>query len=215
MAAERPFEGMEAGDLARLREIAEEGRSRPLLGGASLVVWGTAIALASLLGWSVLARLVVVPGWSVSLIWFGLMLGAGLLSAISKRGHVHRPAAMSTGNRVSLAVWRMVGSFLGTLAVGLTLYTLFGGREVGDGAQWAMMSVMAPVTFGAFGIALAATAVSADAPWLLRYAWLSLAFTVATAALLGQLVQHLVMAAGAIAVGVLPGLRMIKAARDG
>lgn len=220
MAADRPnvgtiAEGSAAGDLARLRAIAEEGRARPLLGGASLIAWGGAIALASLLNWAVLTRTLALPGWSISLAWFGLMSAAGVISWIGKRGDAGA-SAVSTANRTSRAVWRMVGAFLGTMAVGLTLHAAFGGPAGASGAaRWAMLSVMAPVTFGAFGIALAATAISGNSAWLLRYSWVSLGLTIVTAALLGQAVQSLVMAAGAIAVGVLPGIRMIKAASDG
>lgn len=208
-------EGLQADDLARLRAIAEEGRQRPLLGGHSLLVWGGAITLAAAMSWSVMARLITLPYWSISAIWFGLMTGAALLSRSFERRSSGSGAALSVGNRVSRSVWQMAGAFLATLAIGLTLHAAFAARASDGGATWAMLSVMAPVTFGVFGIALAATAVSGNAPWLQRFAWLSFAFTIVTAALLGQLIQQLVMALGAICVGVIPGLQMIKAARDG
>lgn len=207
--------GMSGTDLARLRAIAEEGRNRPLLGGPSLIVWGAAIAAAALFNWLVLGRMIAVPNWSISLVWFGLMGGAGVVASRFHRGHADTDAALSNANRVSRAVWLMAGAFLGTLAVGLTLYAIHAMRSGGGEASFGALSVMAPVTFGTFGIALAATAVAGEARWLLRFAWASLAFTVVTAVLLGQLAQHLVMAAGAVAVGVLPGLRMLHAGADG
>lgn len=216
MGAEGPGAGepFAPGDLARLRAIAEEGRRRPLLGGPALVAWGSAIAAAALFTWSVLARVITLPGWAISLTWFVLMGGAAVLSGRWQRREVTSDAALSVANRVSRLVWQMAGAFLGTLSIGLTIHAAYLTRAGGD-APWAMLSVMAPVTFGVFGIALAATAVAGDARWLLRYAWGSLALTVVTAVLLGQMWQHLVMAAGAVLVGVLPGLKLLRDRRDG
>lgn len=205
-------EGMQASDLARLRAIAEEGRSRPLLAGPALVLWGTAIATAALFGWAVLTRVLAIPYWSVSLGWFALMGGAVLVGARMQRAQAASDAASSTANQVSRSVWTMAGAFLATLAIGLTIYAAVQARASGQ-AAWAMLSVMAPVTFGVYGIALAATAVAGGVAWLMRYAWSSLGLTIVTAALLGQSVQHLVMAAGVVLVSVVPGLRLARSTR--
>lgn len=207
--------GVRADDLARLRAIAEEGRQRPLLGGPSLIVWGAAIATAALFNWLVLGRLISVPPWAISLVWFGLMGTAGLVASRYHGRQADADAALSNANRVTRSVWQMGGAFLGTMAVGLTIHAYHVMANGGGAASFGALSVMAPVTFGVFGIALAATAVAGEARWLLRYAWASLAFTVVSAVLLGQLTQHLVMAAGAVLVGVLPGLRMLRAHADG
>lgn len=201
-------------DLARLRAIAEEGRRRPLLGGPALVVWGAAIAAAAFFTWAVLSRVLALPPYTISLSWLVLMGGAALLGLWLQRDHGTGDASRSVANRVSRSVWQMAGAFLATLAIGLTIHAAYPARG-GTATGWAMLAVMAPATFGAFGIALAATAVAGDAPWLRRYAWLSLALTVATAALLGRLEQYLVMAAGAVLVGVLPGLRLLRNVPDG
>lgn len=210
MAADR----LEAGDLARLREIAEEGRQRPLLGGPSLIIWGCAIAAASLLHWAIMRDLISIPAWSVSAMWFGLMFGAALLAGVFQSRSASDPASLSTANRVSRAVWQMAGAFLATLSIGLVAHATLGSQVRGNSA-WLLLSVMPPATFGVYGIALAATAVSGEARWLMRYAWGSLAFTVATAYLVGSEAQFAVQAIGAVAVSVMPGLRMLRHPHDG
>lgn len=194
-------------DFARLRAIAEEGRQRPLLGGGSLLIWGLAIAVANLFNWAVVARLLSLPGWTISLGWFAIMGGAALIAGRSQAREASKGDALSTGNRVSHAVWVMGGAFLATLALGLFAFASWAARN-GDGDAWLLFSVMPPVVFGVYGIALAATAVAGDAPWLRAYAWAAFAFTIATAILIGQAEQLLLAAVGAVAVSVLPGLRL-------
>lgn len=205
-------------DLSRLRQIAEEGRQRPLLGGPSLIVWGGAIATAALFHWMVVTQVLPLPRWSLTVGWFGLMAGAALVAGWLQHRYtfgsaggdsMRSSAALSNANRVSRSVWRMTGAFLGTLSVGLVVNAILAARAGLD--AWPLLSVIAPVTFGVFGIALAATAVAGEADWLRRYAWGSLGLTVVTAALLGQPAQYLVFAAGAVGVGVLPGLRLLRA----
>lgn len=213
MAADRGIAELAVGDLARLRRIAEEGQRRPLLGGPSLIVWGGAIAAAALFHWAVVTRMLPLPGWSLTAGWFGLMTGAALvaggLQSRYMEGDADRSgAALSSANRVSRSVWRMTGLFLGLLSTGLILNAIL-AAQAGENA-WALLSVIAPVTFGVFGVALAATAVAGEAEWLHRYAWASLGLTVVTAALLGRPEQYLVFAAGAIGVGVVPGLRLLR-----
>ena len=56
MSASTPAEHTAQDDLRMMRELAEEGRNRPLLGGREFVLFGCAIALASLLHAAILER---------------------------------------------------------------------------------------------------------------------------------------------------------------
>ena len=63
-------------DLRMMRELAEEGRSRPLLSGRHLLLFGAAIALASLLHGAVLAGIFAWPPIALPIIWLGLITPA-------------------------------------------------------------------------------------------------------------------------------------------
>lgn len=202
-------EGFAPADLARLRAIAEEGRQRPLLGGRSLVIWGVAIALAALGSGAVAARLLPLPYMAITLIWFGLMAGAAILSGMARR-RSPLGSATSLANRVEGAVWQVGGLFLFTLALILTGVAFFAAAAGGGHQAWAILSIMAPVTFGVFAVALAATATAGEVPWLRRFAWASLGFSAASAGMIGNVWQYAFMALGALVVGVWPGLLMTR-----
>lgn len=201
-------------DWARLRAIAEQGRQRPLLGGRPLVIWGVAIAVAAIGHWAIQTRLVPAPLWVLAPWWFVLTAGAAVLAGIAMRRDAGGTGVASIGNQVSEAVWRMGGTFLGALALGLVIFAAWAsGRGVPE--AWLLMAAMPPVTFGVYGIALAATAVAAEARWLRAYAWASLGFSVAAAVTIGMIWQFAVMAAGALVVSVLPGMRMLRTGKRG
>jgi len=192
-----------------LREIAEAGRARPLLGGTPLITWGVDIAIAALIHWAIMTRLLPLPLWVLGPWWLFTMAGGALAVAFWPAKPEEKATAMSTGNRVSRAVWGVSGAFLGTLALGLMLKAVLATRAgAPDGLL--LMSVMPPVTFGVYGIALTATSVAADAKWLRDYAWVAFGFTVGTAAIIGEPAQFLLMAAGAITCSVVPGIRLLR-----
>lgn len=201
-------ERLEPGDLARLRAIAEEGRRRPLLGGRSLVVWGFAIAIAALADAAVRVRVLPLAPASIGLIWFAITGAAAVLSSLLRRRAAVPTGAPSVANKVERAVWQMAGSFLFTLGIGLTLSASFAPN--GGWRAWRLLSVMPPVSFGVFAVALAATATAGDVPWLRRFAWASLGFTAASAWLVGNVWQLPLMALGALIVWAWPGLLMIR-----
>ncbi len=119
-------------ELSRLRAIAEEGRSRPLLGGRHLILWGCAIILALLINWAVADRLVDWPGWSLAISWFGIILLAGVASAFLDRRKALEPGASSVGNKVERAAWVTTGTFLTILSLALLARAI----AAGDPEAW-------------------------------------------------------------------------------
>ncbi|HEX8214939.1 MAG TPA: hypothetical protein VF582_05650 [Allosphingosinicella sp.] len=195
-------------DLSRLRSIAEQGRSAPLLGGWHLVLWGSAIALALLINWAVAERILPWPSYSLAISWFGIVILAWIGSALLGRSEAKRPGAFSVGNQVERAAWTTAGAFLGLLSL-----ALFARAAAGDPQAWDMFAVMPPVTFGAYAIALHASAVAADSGTSKPYIVVALAFGAATAFLIGNPIQYLAAAAGILLVSVPPGLGHLRAAR--
>jgi hypothetical protein len=200
-----------AADLAGLRAIAESGRNRPLLGGRWLVVFGAAIALASGLHFLILARIFAVPTIAIALLWPVAMVGAALLSrtgakALTSEALVHR---------VERETWRTLGRYLWTMSA--ALFALVGWRLYsGEGPEtWILFSIMPPITFGAYAIAMSASAAVADDAGLRRASLLALAFAAATGAAIGHPVQFALMALGTFLTSVLPGLALQRQQNKG
>ncbi len=196
-------------DLSRLRAIAEQGRSAPLLGGWHLILWGGAMALALLINWAVVRQILPWPDYALSISWFGIVLAAWTGSLLLGRRQAGTPGALSVGNQVEHAVWTTAGAFL--LALSLALFVRASLSE--DSGAWSLMAVMSPVMFGAYAVALHASAVAGNTSRAKPYVLISLAFAAATAFLIGDPVQYLIAAAGIALVSILPGLAYLAAAR--
>lgn len=196
-------------DLSRLRAIAEQGRSAPLLGGRHLILWGSAMALALLINWAVVRRILPWPDYGLSISWFGIVLAAWAASLLLGRRQAGTPGALSVGNQVERAVWTTAGGFLLTLSMALFVRASLSG----DPGAWAWMAVMSPVMFGAYAVALHASAVAGNSNTAKPYVLVSLAFSAVTAFLIGDPVQYLVAAGGIALVSILPGLFYLAAER--
>jgi hypothetical protein len=196
-------------DLARLRAIAEEGRSAPLLGGWHLIVWGGAISSALLANWGVDARVLPWPSYTLAFLWFGLTGAAAALSALVGRRKQRAPGAFAIGNKVERTVWTWAGAFLGTTAVALFVRAAL--RD--DPAAWNLFAIMSPVGFGAYAIAIGTAAVAANDRGGLPFAFLSLAFAALTTLLIGRLEQFPVSAAGVALVTIGCGVRHLLVER--
>jgi hypothetical protein len=196
-------------DLARLRAIAEQGWSAPLLGGWHLIMWGGAMALALMINWAVIARILPLPGWSLAISWFGIVLAAWIASTLLGRRQVGEPGACSVGNRVERSAWVAVGAFLSILSLALFARAALSG----DVRSWDLFMMMAPVTFGAYAIALRVSAVASGSEGVRLYVVVALAFAAATAFLIGDPIQYLVAAAGIALVTIPAGLGHLAAAR--
>ncbi|HEX8215890.1 MAG TPA: hypothetical protein VF577_00370 [Allosphingosinicella sp.] len=196
-------------ELSRLRAIAEEGRHAPLLGGWHLILWGGAMTLALLVNWAVVERLLPWPGWSLAISWFGIVLVAWAASALIGRSKAGAPGAASVGNRVERAAWTTAGYFLLLLSLALFVRASLGG----DRSDWDLFAIMPPATFGAYAVALHASAVAAGGAGGRLYVLVSLAFVGLTAFLIGEPLQYLAAAAGIFLVSIPAGLGHLAAAR--
>ena len=86
-------------DIAFMRALAEEGRSRPLIGGSILrVLYGT----ASLLVWAVSTYGFINPG-TVPLIWLAALIGSIIQLAFTRS--TWAPSVESAASRASGLAW--------------------------------------------------------------------------------------------------------------
>jgi hypothetical protein len=194
-------------ELARLRAIAEEGRHAPLLGGWHMILWGVAMTAALLINWAVIERHLPWPAHSLAFSWFGIAILAWIASFMLGGRESKRQGAFTIGNRIERMVWILAGGFLSTLAVAIFLRAIL----VGGPEPWTLFQMMPPVAFGAYSVAIGASATAAHDRGALPYAWLALAFCAATTLLAGTSEQYLAAAAGLALVSTAYGLRQLRA----
>ena len=77
-----------------------------------------------------------------------------------------------------------------------------------------LFTLVPPVVFGVYAIAMAASSAAARDTTLRRYAVLSMAFLVVTTLLAGSAAQFLAMAIGAVLVSIVPGIVLMQRERD-
>ena len=196
-------------ELARLRAIAEEGRTAPLLGGWHLILWGVAMSVALSINWAVVERHLPWPGYSLAYSWFGLAALAWLGSLLLGRRKGDRPGAFTIGNRVERMVWIIAGGFLSLFAIALFLRAML----IGDAEAFRLFEVMPPVAFGAYAVAIGASATAARDRGGRFYVLIALLLAAATALLIGDGAQYPVAAAGIALVSIGYGLRQLRAER--
>jgi len=194
-------------DLRMMRELAEEGRNRPLLSGRHLVLFGAAIALASLLHGLVMLGTLDWPPNALPFIWLGLIVPAMVVSKLWRSGA--REWQPSLGHKVEQAVWQAGGAFLGIISISTLALAYLRLEQSGETVTFYLMSMIAPVTFGVYATALAASAAAGRVGALRPFAALSMAFVVATALTAGTAVQFAVMGVGVLLVSVVPGFMLI------
>ncbi len=192
-------------DLARLKALAEEGRNRPLLGGRDSVLFGLAVTLASILHAAILANVLPWPQLALAGVWFVSIGGAALVARLLRNPTTGNTAV---GNRVERAVWRASALVLTVLPIGI-----FAHAALNDGDGYRLFSLMPPITFGVYAIALTASATAARADYLKPYAALSLFFMAITLLLSSSIWQYAAMSVGAVIVGVLPGIAQMRRVR--
>lgn len=205
-----------AEDMAVARSLAEEGRRAPLIGGAVYVVWGVAVALCLLVNWLVETRIIAVSYWTIPAVWFGGMGLAGVVTRFIRMRLAARPGNVGIGNTVTHAVWNASGAFLGLFSAALFLTLLTASsRMLGPGAPPGAafgfaFSIFLPVSFGAYGVAMAASAAAAQSAMLRTFGWISFVAMIATIALIGRAEQMLVGAVAAVVVLVAPGVALMR-----
>jgi hypothetical protein len=96
-------------DIAFMRELAEEGRSPPLVGGFLLLAAGLVFSLASIGHWAIATGLVAESPWSYLVIWGGALVLFLACVVVVKSRQALKPSAHAPGNRAAGMAWAGVG----------------------------------------------------------------------------------------------------------
>ncbi len=196
-------------DLARLRELAEEGRRLPLLGGRHMIMWGSVIALASTLHGALIAKLLPLPMISAAVIWFGLTGAAAFASGSLKHVRTKNGHGNDLGNRVERTVWSVGGAIMWLTSLGILAAAYLTLNRTGSSQLFLLFTMLPALMFGIYAIALRVAAEVASIEQLKPYVLLSLAFIPITLLLAGSAWQFVAMTIGVLLVSVLPGRMLI------
>lgn len=196
-------------DLARLRQIAEDGRRQPLLGGRHLILWGIAVSIAALLHWGMATQALPWPPIAIAITWATMMPGTALIAQTPFFLRPKQRQSVDLGNRVERTAWQYGGAFLGIVATSIFIAAVIKLTDNKDASGFRLFEMMPPLTFGIYAMALRVTAEVTSVQQLHRFALLALGFAAASIFLMGSSAQMLVAALGYLTVSVLPGRLLI------
>jgi hypothetical protein len=193
-------------DVAFMRNLAEDGRNAPLLGGEISMAAGLCFGAASLAHYAALKGWLGEVGPEFNLIW----IGAGALFAaflvLSIRRQRSQRGAAATVNRATGSAWQ---------GVGLAVFAIFGGFIMASArtGEWIIMAMLVPVILALYGAAWAVAGEMTGRTWIKGVAGLSLILSVLTGWLAGTAEQYLVYAAALVLTAFIPGVIMLRQER--
>ena len=204
-----------ADDLSFVREIAEEGRLRPLRGGPYLTLWGATTVIGLAQTWAIVSDALALPPAFIGVFW-ALLSATGIAGTVYfSHKHAACPDSLTLASKIEQSVWMIGGSFIGLFVVMIYVLALTAtARLTAAGIDVnALFMLISPVSFGVYAIALAATAVAGRAGWLWPFVGIAFAAMAGSMILVMDLGQFAVAILGVIAVVITPGIIMIYKSR--
>lgn len=135
-------------DLAYVRDLAESGRSAPLLGGRFLTFWGTLTTSAYFLHYAIAANLFGWPEIAFAWVW-GTFIIVGMIGQVLLATSIrNKPGSHSVGNRSEATVW---------MAGGFALFAYFGtliAKSIAVGGPVPGFESSLPIVFAIYGTCL-------------------------------------------------------------
>lgn len=191
-------------DLAYLRDLAEAGKTAPLIGGRFLVMWGALVTISYIGHFLIVSGVAGLPISALGVMW-GVFLAAGLSGQfLLQRTMPDKPGEAAINNRVSALIWSASGFVLFAYFAGVVLRVVLTGEGY-EGFIWSV-----PVILGLYGLSQFISGVfSASVP--LKWAGRGAIFGAMVAgAMTGSNLIWLLGAAIAFATVFLPGLALLK-----
>lgn len=203
-----------AADLAYVRDVAEQGRSAPLLSGPYFLIWGGLAVVALLVHWAALQGMIAALTQDrIGFIWMVYGITGTVFSALAGRATGRKPGARSIANRVSANVWMANSAMIFTYAIAMTASVAVAGAAGTplDHTTLALrFDTILPLSFGGYAVAFYVTGQMGDVRWM---SWASRASLLATAMcvfLLGQPALYLFAAVFVTLVVVIPGALLLR-----
>jgi hypothetical protein len=192
-------------DLAFLRNLAEEGRERPLVGGEILLTAGLLYGACSFITWgSAVAR----APWIQSplffpILWFG---ATGVFLAVLAAMKARMPAKSSNGRAAGL-VWSGAGSAIFVVVLSLMIMAY-------QANAWWIMGAICPVVMATYGAAWTVAGRISGRGWIQMVGAASFVMAL-VCAWFAREVETLFLIYGVSLLGLLaaPGLALMRQAR--
>jgi len=191
-------------DVAYVRNLAEQGRDAPLIGGGFLVLFGSLLAVCYAAQWALLTDAFGhAPALAYPLLWIVYGVAAGVGGVTLARRVVKLPGASAIVNRVDRTVWRGASLGIGVVILGTIV------RATMQQDPMAPNAIMA-AAFTLFGVAQGATAVISGKAWLRSVSLLSFAVSVVLWIFINEPWAYLLAAGASICVLLVPGVVLMR-----
>ena len=191
-------------DLKYARDIAEQGKTAPLLGGSIGLMWGVLLALIFFGQWAILTETLALHPKYISFMWLAFAIIGSLGSAILGKKIDQKPGANSVANQVETYVWIMFGGFALTLFAGVMLNMLF------QGSTARAFDFLVVTGFAGQGLAYGVVAKLTNLKWIHLASFASFTASAICFAMLGSVNIYLFAAIGAVITIIIPSLITMK-----
>jgi hypothetical protein len=192
-----------ADDLAYLKTLAEEGRAAPVLAGPYMALGGGVFGITSLVAYAIQSRILPLPASALGGIWLASSLIFALGLPLLNRRTRNRPGAASSLNDTIGTVWSQAGIAISVLFVALVV----AGYRTAD---WGVFNVFPSIILALYGLCWMAAAHIGRTAWLRWIGVGSFIASVALAAVAGGPGLWLAYAIALFAVGLAPGLLLMR-----
>ncbi len=193
-----------ASDLGYLRDLAEEGRHAPLMGGRFAVMWGVLISAVLLGHWMIVTGQTSLGHGAIGYLWVGMVIIGGIGSAILGRSMKGKPGVGSVGNRAENAVWMASG-----FAIMAYWLAILAGLIVGK-ADMGILDTIMIMAFSIYGICYVTVGSLSGNRGMYGFAGLCFVAAIVNGALIHQPVAYLVAAIFVVLTTIVPGLLSIR-----
>jgi hypothetical protein len=190
-------------DLAYLRTLAEEGRGAPVLAGPYMVLGGGLFGVVSLIQYAVLIRALPIPPQSLGWIWLASGLAFALALPLLNRRTRNQPGGANSLNQTIGVVWSQAGIVIWVLLLALIVL----GNRMSD---WSVFNLFPSIILALYGLCWMAAAHIGRTPWLRGIGIGGFVAAVGLAAVAGGPGLWLAYAAALFALGLAPGLVLMR-----
>ncbi len=191
-------------DLKYAREIAQEGRHAPLLGGRIGLMWGCLLVPTLLIVGLTLMGKLGLSSNAIGAVWMVFGITGGILTAVLSRSIKKRPGATSIGNQVEQASWGATTLLLFGVSLSVVFAVLVQGKPF-----WLYDIVMA-IAFGTYAVNYFILIKITRDKTLYLPMFISFGLMVFTIVFLGEPFVYLVAAVGIIFTAIIPSLTHLK-----
>ena len=192
-------------DLAYVRDMAEAGRTAPLLGGRFLAWWGALASLAYAGQYAIATGLVDFGSTAYGWLWagFGIIGTAGYLWLVKTMSSA-KPGAASAGNRAEANVWMAGGLVLFIYFITLAVKS-FATGQADIGFLYSL-----PLVFAVYAVALLTSGAMGKNPTLRNAGFAAMALVAISSWFTGTNNVWLIASIGVFLTVFVPGIILMR-----